>query len=167
MYCALNANRQIKRCKVYPSTNDLMIECACGRKEALKLLCETDPESAVVPEHALTSVKKARELKRQYTGRLVGKVAARYFRRWFIPKYIRIEILAVKGRIAVISARIQKLRDNIEICGSVKERAARLQAEYDSLRNETSEKEELSDELLRGSGGTGREDEPQRRGSRG
>ena len=97
MYCALNANRQIKRCKVYPSTNDLMIECACGRKEALKLLCETDPESAVVPEHALTSVKKARELKRQYTGRLVGKVAARYFRRWFIPKYIRIEILAVKA----------------------------------------------------------------------
>ena len=77
------------------------------------------------------------------------------------------EILAVKGRIAVISARIQKLRDNIEICGSVKERAARLQAEYDSLRNETSEKEELTDELLRGSGGTGREDEPQRRGSRG
>ena len=76
-------------------------------------------------------------------------------------------ILAVKGRIAVISARIQKLRDNIEICGSVKERAARLQAEYDSLRNETNEKEELTDELLRGSGGTGREDEPQRRGSRG
>lgn len=77
------------------------------------------------------------------------------------------EILAVKGRIAVISARIQKLRDNIEICGNVKERAVRLQAEYDSLRNETSEKEELTDELLRGSGGTGREDEPQRRGSRG
>lgn len=77
------------------------------------------------------------------------------------------KILAVKGRIAVISARIQKLRDNIEICDSVKERAARLQAEYDSLHNETNEKEELTDELLRGSGGTGREDEPQRRGSRG
>ena len=97
LYCALNANRQIKRCKVYPATNDLMIEYACGRKEAFKLLCETAPDSAVVPEHALTSVTKARELKRQYTGRLVGKVAARYFRRWFIPKYIRIAILAVKA----------------------------------------------------------------------
>lgn len=97
MYCALNANRQIKRCKVYPSTNDLMIEYACGKKEALKLLCETDPYSAVAPEHALTSVTKARELTRQYIGRLVGKVAARYFRRWFIPKYIRVAILAVKA----------------------------------------------------------------------
>lgn len=77
------------------------------------------------------------------------------------------EILAVKGRISVITAKIQKLRDNIEICGSVEKRAAQLQAEYDSLHTETIVKEEPTDELLRGSGGTGREDEPQRRGSRG
>ena len=81
LYCALNANRVIKRCKVYPATNDLMIEYMCGRKEALALLCQTNPNTVTVPEHALTSVAAARELKRQYISRLVGKVAARYFSR--------------------------------------------------------------------------------------
>ena len=97
LYCALNANHQIKRCKVYPATNDLMIEYACGRQEAHKLLCETDPYSAVVPEHALTSVTAARELKQEYISKLTQKIAARYFRRWFIPQYIRVAILAVKA----------------------------------------------------------------------
>ena len=97
LYCALNANRQIKRCKVYPATNDLMIEYSCSKKEALALLCKTNPLTVSVPEHALTSVTAARELKREYTGKLSRKIAARYFRRWFIPKYIRVAILAVKA----------------------------------------------------------------------
>ena len=95
MYCALNANRVIKRCKVYPATNDLMIEYMCGKKEALALLCQTNPNTVTVPEHALTSVAAARELKSEYIGKLSRKIAARYFRRWFIPKYIRVAILAV------------------------------------------------------------------------
>ena len=97
LYCALNANRQIKRCKVYPATNDLMIEYLCGKEEALALLCQTEPNTATVPEHALTSVAAARELKSEYIGKLTRKIAARYFRRWFIPKYIRVAILAVKA----------------------------------------------------------------------
>ena len=76
------------------------------------------------------------------------------------------EILAVKERISTVSRKMQKLRDNIEICGDVEKRAAQLQAEYDSLRKNQQEKEELPDELFRGSGGTGREDEPQRHRSR-
>ena len=60
LYCALNANRQIKRCKVYPATNDLMIEYSCSKKEALALLCKTNPLTVSVPEHALTSVAAAR-----------------------------------------------------------------------------------------------------------
>ena len=77
------------------------------------------------------------------------------------------EILAVKNRISVISARIQKLKDGCAVCDLAKRRAAQMQAELDLLQNNNQEKEELTDELLRGSGGTGREDEPQRRGSRG
>ena len=97
LYCALNANRVIKRCKVYPATNDLMIEYMCGKKEALALLCQTNPNTVTVPEHALTSVAAARELKSEYIGKLSRKIAARYLRRWFIPKYIRVAILAVKA----------------------------------------------------------------------
>lgn len=77
------------------------------------------------------------------------------------------EILAVKGRISVVFARIQKLKDGCAVCDLAERRAAQMQAELDLLKNNNQEKEELTDELLRGSGGTGRENESQRRGSRG
>ena len=76
------------------------------------------------------------------------------------------EILAVKGRISVVSVRIQKLKDGCAVCDLAERRAAQMQAELDLLQNNNQEKEELTDELLRGSGGTGRENESQWRGSR-
>ena len=97
LFCALNSERQIKRCKVYPATNDLMIEYAGSKEDAIKLLCQTEPDTAVIPEHALPSVTAARELRQEYTGKLLRKIAGRYLRRFFIPRYIRIAILAVKA----------------------------------------------------------------------
>ena len=97
LFCTLNANRQIKRCKVYPATNDLMIEYVGSKEDAIKLLCQTEPDTAVIPEHALTSVTAARELRLEYTGKLLRKIAGRYLRRFFIPRTIRIAILAVKA----------------------------------------------------------------------
>ena len=97
LFCALNAERQIKRCKVYPATSDLMIEYFGSKEDAIRLLCQTEPDTAVIPEHALTSVTAARELQQEYTGKLLRKIAGRYFRRFFIPRYIRIAILAVKA----------------------------------------------------------------------
>ncbi len=85
LFCALNAERQIKHCKVYPATNDLMIEYVGGKEDAIKLLCLTNPDTAVISEHALTSVTAARELKKEYTGKLLRKIAGRYIRRFFIP----------------------------------------------------------------------------------
>lgn len=82
LFCALNAERLIKRCKVYPATNDLVIEHVGSKEEVLALLCKTNPDTVAVPEHALTSVAAARELKREYTGKLMRKIAARYFRRF-------------------------------------------------------------------------------------
>ena len=97
LFCVLNTNRFIKHCKVYPATNDLMIEYLCGRLDALQLLSQINAATVTVPEHALTSVTAARELKQEYIGKLTRKIAARYFRRWFIPQYIRVAILAVKA----------------------------------------------------------------------
>lgn len=97
LFCALNSERQIKRCKVYPATNDLMIEYFGSKEDAIKLLCQTEPDTSVIPEHALTSVTAARELRQEYTGKLLRKIAGRYLRRFFIPRYIRIAILAVKA----------------------------------------------------------------------
>ena len=104
LVCALNSNRLIKHCRIYPATNDLMIEYSGSREEALRLLCRTAPETAVVPEHALTSVAAARKLKQEYTGKLVRKIAWRYIRRFLIPRYVRIVILAVKAVHYIIKA---------------------------------------------------------------
>ncbi len=94
--CALSANPHINRCKAFPVTNDLTIEYSCSKNDALKLLFQTTPEAAV-PEHALASIKASRELKQEYTGKLARKIAGRYIRRFVLPYYIRVAVLAVKA----------------------------------------------------------------------
>lgn len=69
----------------------------------------------------------------------------------------------VKQQIAAVSGEIRKLQESLKICDSVRQRAEDLRAQLDALQNERKEQE---DELFGRSGGTGREDEPQRRGSR-
>lgn len=97
MFCALNADSQVKRCKIYSATNDLMLEYQCSRGEALRLLGGFTPQSETVPEHALSAVATARELKQEYTGKLARKVASHLIRSFLIPRYVRIAILAVKA----------------------------------------------------------------------
>lgn len=97
LLCVLNADCQTRRCKVYPATNDLVIEYTGSREKAIHLLCQLDPDTAAVPEYALATAAAARELKQEYTGRLVRKVASHYIRRFLIPHCIRITILAVKA----------------------------------------------------------------------
>ena len=70
---------------------------------------------------------------------------------------------AVKQQIAGVSGKIKELQESLKICESVRQRAEEIQAQLDALQNERKEQE---DELFGRSGGTGREDEPQRRGSR-
>ena len=69
----------------------------------------------------------------------------------------------MKQQIAGVSGEIKKLQESLKICDSVRQRAEDLRAQLDVLQNERKEQE---DELFGRSGGTGREDEPQRRGSR-
>ncbi len=95
--CVLNNKPQIKRCKIYYATNDMTVEYTCDKSEVLNLLCSLSPESGDVPEHALNAVTSARELKQQYTAKLIKKVAGHYVRSFLIPRYIRIAILSVKA----------------------------------------------------------------------
>lgn len=74
-------------------------------------------------------------------------------------------VLKTKKEISTITLAMKILKEDIEICGEVKDRAFSLQAEYDMLQKGEENKEE-SDELFRRRGGTGREDESQWRGSR-
>ena len=67
---------------------------------------------------------------------------------------------SVKLEIREISAQIDKLRESLETCDSVEQRSAQMQKELADLKRQTmeqtEEKEEITDELLRRSGGTGR-----------
>ena len=66
-------------------------------------------------------------------------------------------VLAVKEKIAVVSGEIKRLRESLEICDSVEQRAEQMKNELDEIQYET-EKEVESDELFGRSSGTGRED---------
>ena len=105
----------MKYLKEFLKIQNLMIEYMCGKKEALALLCQTNPNTVTVPEHALTSVAAARELKSEYIGKLFRKIAARYFRRWFIPQYIRVAILAVKAARYIWKALKCLLKGKLEV----------------------------------------------------
>ena len=97
IFCVLNNKPQIKRCKIYYATNDMTVEYTGDKSEVLNLLCSLSPESGDVPEHALNALTSARELKQQYTAKLIKKVAGHYVRSFLIPRYIRIAILSVKA----------------------------------------------------------------------
>ena len=78
------------------------------------------------------------------------------------------EIIVVKEKIAAVSGKITKLQDSFGICNSVLERSGQLRDELAEMEKQIEMKEIESDEqLLRGSGGAGRKDEPQRHRSRG
>ena len=115
LFCALNSNRQIRRCKVYPATNDLTVEYFGSREDAIRLLCQIDPDTAAVPEHALTSVAAARELRREYIGKLARKVAGRYIRRFIIPRYVRIAVLALKAARYIWKALLCLSKGRLEV----------------------------------------------------
>ena len=73
------------------------------------------------------------------------------------------EILSVKEEIAVVTNKIQKLRDDLALCDKVKERAEQIPAEYTAIKEQQNEREEDANELFRGSSRPGCEDVSKRR----
>lgn len=102
--CALSADSSIKKCKIYSVTNDLVIEYLCSRDDALKLLKDTDPKTADVQEYVLTTAKAARELKEEYTHKLVSKVVSSAVRRFLLPRYLSSVIKVIKTVKYIIKA---------------------------------------------------------------
>lgn len=72
-------------------------------------------------------------------------------------------VLSVKEEIAVVTNKLQKLKEDLVICDRVEERAEIIQAEYALIKEQQTEREEDVNELLRGCGRTGREDVAKRR----
>lgn len=74
---------------------------------------------------------------------------------------------SVKLEIKEVSDEISRLERSLESCDSVEQRSAQMQRELTDLKHQTmeqtEEKEEITDELLRRSGGTGRANESERR----
>ena len=74
---------------------------------------------------------------------------------------------SVKLEIKEVSDEISRLERSLETCDSVEQRSAQMQRELTDLKQQTmeqtEEKEEITDELLRRSGGTGRANESERR----
>ncbi|MBR4865598.1 MAG: relaxase/mobilization nuclease domain-containing protein [Clostridia bacterium] len=72
-------------------------------------------------------------------------------------------ILEVRRQIAAHSEAIRRLRNTFKICDRVSTRAHQIETELEALRTQQPQGKENADELLRRSGGTGREDVPERR----
>ncbi len=72
-------------------------------------------------------------------------------------------ILSVKEEISVVNDRLSKLREDLVLCDKVEERAEQIQAEYNAIKEEQTEREENENELFRGCSGTSREDVAKRR----
>lgn len=107
----------------------------------------------------------------KYQGYTNGEIAARTAERTGLRNKLKrtlrtgdaIAVEEVKQQIAGVSGEIRKLQESQKICDSVRQRAEDIQTQLDALQNE---RKEQKDELFGRSGGTVREDEPQRRGSR-
>ena len=70
----------------------------------------------------------------------------------------------IKAQVDVLTSELSACRKEIKFCAAIAERSARVQENLEELRQQESErKEKTTDELLvRRSGRTGREDDPQR-----
>lgn len=70
----------------------------------------------------------------------------------------------IKAQVDVLTSELSACRKEIKLCAAIAERSARVQENLEELRQQESERKEKStDELLvRRSGRTGREDDPQR-----
>jgi len=72
-------------------------------------------------------------------------------------------VMAVKKEIAVVTEKLQQIKDDLVTCNRVEEKAEMIQAEYAAMKKEQTEREENVNELLRGCSGTSRKDVPERR----
>lgn len=136
-------------------------------RQDLRKLDRLDEQTRFLAENQIETYADLDKYQRHASGKITTLTAERVVLRNKLKRTIRTgdepAVEEVKQQIAGISGEIRKLQESQKICESVRRRAEDIRAQLDALQNERKEQE---DELFGRSGGTGREDEPQRRGSR-
>lgn len=136
-------------------------------RQDLRKLDRLDEQTRFLAENQIETYADLDKYQGHANGKITTLTAERVDLRNELQRTIRAgdesAVEEVKQQIAGGSGEIKKLQESLKICDSVRQRAEDLRAQLDALQNERKEQE---DELFGRSGGTGREDEPQRRGSR-
>lgn len=136
-------------------------------RQDLRKLDRLDEQTRFLAENQIETYADLDKYQEHASGKITTLTAARAGLRNKLKRTIRTgdetSILEVKQQIAEVSGEIKELQASLIICDSVRQRAEDLRAQLDALQNERKEQE---DELFGRSGGAGREDESQRRGSR-
>ena len=140
---------------------------SAAMRQDLRKLDRLDEQTRFLAENQIETYADLDKYREYANGEVAARTAERTGLRNKLKRTIRAgDALAVeemKQQIAGVSGEIRKLQESMKICDSVRQRAEDLRAQLDALQNERKEQE---DELFGRSGGAGREDEPQRRGSR-
>lgn len=136
-------------------------------RQDLRKLDRLDEQTRFLAENKIEIYADLDKYQEYASGKITALAAERVAFRNKLKRTIRAgdesAVEEVKQQIAVVSGEIRKLQESLKTCESVRQRAEEIRAQLDALQNERKEQE---DELFGRSGGTGREDEPQRRGSR-
>lgn len=140
---------------------------SAAMRQDLRKLDRLDEQTRFLAENQIETYADLDKYQEHASGKITTLTAARAGLRNKLKRTIRTgdetSILEVKQQIAEVSGEIKELQASLIICDSVRQRAEDLRAQLDALQNERKEQE---DELFGRSGGAGREDESQRRGSR-
>lgn len=140
---------------------------SAAMRQDLRKLDRLDEQTRFLAENKIEIYADLDKYQEYASGKITALAAERVAFRNKLKRTIRAgdesAVEEVKQQIAVVSGEIRKLQESLKTCESVRQRAEDLRAQLDALQNERKEQE---DELFGRSGGTGREDEPQRRGSR-
>ena len=137
---------------------------SAAMRQDLRKLDRLDEQTRFLAENQIETYADLDKYQGHASGKITTLTAERVDLRNKLKRTIRTgdepAVEEVKQQIAAVSGEIRKLQESLKICDSVRQRAEDLRAQLDALQNERKEQE---DELFGRSGGTGREDEPQRR----
>ena len=140
---------------------------SAAMRQDMRKLDRLDEQTRFLAENQIKTYADLDKYQRHASGKITTLTAERVDLRSKLKRTIRTgdepAVEEMKQQIAGVSGEIKKLQESLKICDSVRQRAEDIRAQLDALQNERKEQE---DELFGRSGGTGREDEPQRRGSR-
>ena len=140
---------------------------SAAMRQDLRKLDRLDEQTRFLAENRIETYTDLDKYPEYAGGEITSLMAERACLRNKLKRTIRAgdesAVEEMKQQIAGVSGEIRKLQESMKNCESVRQRAEDLRAQLDALQNERKEQE---DELFGRSGGAGREDEPQRRGSR-